>query len=213
MRTFVLLVLLVGVGALAWTQRDRIKQRFNQDDADPEALELAPSEELAEIAGAKLENLKNGKAESAAFHASELQSLLEFRFVQLLPAFVDNPEVKMHDGQLKVLARVPVDHLPSISEIGDAISFLPDTAEVELTGKLLPLGDGRVALSIQQVKAARIPLPDRLVPRALQRLGRHDEAGLPKNALALPLPPGAATAYLDSDSLVLLAPTVKRSGN
>ena len=110
-------------------------------------------------------------------------------------------------------ARVPVDRLPSISEIGDAAAFLPDTAEVALTGRLLPLDEGRVALSIQEVKAARIPLPQRLVPRALQRLGRRDEPGLPRNALALPLPKGASSAYLDSDSLVLIGRSVQRSRN
>src|SRR5262245_1175001 len=214
MRKLVLLLVLIGIGALAWTQRDRIKQRFAKGPADgEESVELKPSAELADIAGAKLDKLKNGRAESVTFHSTELQSLLQYRFVQLLPAFVDSPVVALKNGQVEVTARVPVERLPTISEIGEAASFLPDTTEVALTGRLIPLDRGRVALSIQEVKAARIPLPQRLVPRALQRLGRSDEPGLPRNALALKLPPGVATAYLDSDSLVLLSQPVTRSRN
>jgi hypothetical protein len=209
-----LLILLIAVAALAWMRRDRFMHRFSRENAAvAEEAELQPSAELAEIAEAKLENLKQGRSSSAALHATELQSLLQFRFIQLLPAFVDEPEVELRDSQVEVTARVPVDRLPSISEIGDAAAFLPDTAEVSLTGRLLPLDEGRVALSIQEVKAARIPLPQRLVPSALQRLGRRDEPGLPRNALALPLPKGASSAYLDSDSLVLIGGSVKRSRN
>ena len=214
MGKLLLLLLLIGVAALAWMRRDRFLHRIKGEAAAvAEETELQPSEALAEIAGAKLDNLKDGHAGSASFHSTELQSLLQFRFVQLLPAFVDQPVVELRDGQVEVTARVPVDRLPSISEIGEAAAFLPDTAEVALVGRLLPLDHGRVALSIQEVKAARIPLPDRLVPRALQRLGRRDEPGLPRNALALPLPKGADSAYLDSDSLVLIGKPVKRSRN
>jgi hypothetical protein len=55
------------------------------------------------------------------------------------------------------------------------------------------------------VSAQRFPLPARLVPGALERLGRTDEPGLPPDAIALPLPPGVAAAYVRRDSLVLLA--------
>lgn len=215
MRRLLLLIILVALGAFAWTHRDRIRQRLPgaavAEGSEP--VELQPSAELADIAGAKLENLKKGRAESATFHSTELQSLLQFRFVQLLPAFVDSPRVELRNGELEVKARVPADRLPSISGLGDAAAFLPDTTDVSMTGRLLPLDNGRVALSIQDVKAAHIPLPQRLIPSALQRMGRRDEAGLPRNALALPLPPGVSSAYLDSDSLVLLARPVKRSAN
>jgi hypothetical protein len=215
MRRLLLLIILVALGWFAWSHRDRLRQRFHKPGVaeESDSVELRPSAQLAEIAGAKLDNLKNGRAESATFHSTELQSLLQYRFIQLLPAFVDDPEVELRDGEVEVKARVPADRLPSINGLGDAAAFLPDTTDVSMTGKLLPLDNGRVALSIQDVKAARIPLPARLIPGALQRMGRRDEAGLPRNALALPLPPGISSAYIDSDSLVLLARPKKRSAN
>src|SRR5688572_19140937 len=214
MRKFVLtLLILVILLAVGWTQRGRIlAMMFGRDapKATP-AANVETSPQLAEIAEARLELLREGKVDRVALHEGELQSLLMYRFVQILPAFVDSPRVMVKNGKIEVTARVPVDHLPSIEELGDAAGFLPDTAEVAMRGALLPLDDGRVALSIEQVWAARIPLPQRLVPRALERLGRKDEPGLPKNALALPLPSGIGSARLERDSLILLAQPATRS--
>ncbi len=205
MKRLFLLLLMAAIGFGVWTQRDRVLSLLGREPVNPAEGRLAASPALAQIAEAKLENLKNGQAQSVAFSQEELQSLLQYRFVQLLPAFVDSPYIELDDDRIKVTALVPVENLPSLGELGDAAAFLPDTTEVTMTGKLLPLDSGRVALAIDQVRAARIPLPQRLVPRALQSLGRKDEPGLPRDALALPLPPGAAAAYVRGDSLVLLA--------
>jgi hypothetical protein len=166
--------------------------------------EAVPSPELADAATSKLQQLKNGETRSVALTEVELQSLLLYKYRQLLPAFVDSPRVKIENGKIEVQARVPVERLPQLSELGEAAAFLPDTTEVGVTGTILPLRSGRIALAVDQVRAARIPLPKRLVPGALRRLGRKDEAGLPPDALALPLPPGADAAYVRGDSLVFL---------
>jgi hypothetical protein len=211
MKRLLFLVLLVGGGYLLWTERDRVLTLVGRDQAIASAEPERPSEGLAEMAAAKLENLKNGHVESVSFNQLELQSLLQFKFVQLLPAFVDSPQVELKNDRINVKAWVPVENLPSLSELGDAAGFLPDTTEVSMSGHLLPLDSGRVALAIDQVRAARIPLPKRLVPRALQRLGRKDERGLPKDALAVPLPAGAVAAYVHGDSLVLMGRPSSRS--
>jgi hypothetical protein len=44
-----------------------------------------------------------------------------------------------------------------------------------------------------------------LVAGALRKLGRNDEPGLPDDALAIPLPPGADAAYVRGDSLIFLS--------
>ena len=206
---FLFLVMVLAVG---WLQRDRLRAWFGRADAVTEA-EIQPSPQLAEIAEAKLESLTEGRSASIALHAAELESLLRYRFIQLLPAFVASPRIELEHGRIEVKARVPVDHLPTLSELGEAASFLPDTADVGVTARLLPLDSGRVALSIESVSAAGIPLPDRLVPKALSQLGRRNEPGLPRNAVAVPLPPGIAAAYLRGDSLVLTTLPVSRPHN
>lgn len=214
-KLFVALLILVVLVFVGWTQRGRILAALFGGDAPSAtaATNVEASPQLAQIAEAKLEQLRDGKVHRVAFHESELQSLLTYRFVQLLPAFVDSPRVMLKNGKIEVTGRVPVDQLPSIDELGDAAGFLPDTAELAMRGALLPLDNGRVGLSIEQVWAARIPLPERLVPRALERLGRKNEPGLPKNALPLPLPSGIGSARLERDSLILLATPAPRSND
>jgi hypothetical protein len=50
-----------------------------------------------------------------------------------------------------------------------------------------------------------VPLPSRTIPGILRALGRVHREGLPPDALAVPLPGGLASAYVEEDSLVLVA--------
>lgn len=198
------LLLVAALAVFALLNRDRISEAWRSLRGTAVVTETVPSPELADAATSKLQQLKNGETRSVALTEVELQSLLLYKYRQLLPAFVDSPRVKIENGKIEVQARVPVERLPQLSELGEAAAFLPDTTEVGVTGTILPLRSGRIALAVDQVRAARIPLPKRLVPGALRRLGRKDEAGLPPDALALPLPPGADAAYVRGDSLVFL---------
>jgi len=195
-----LFLLLVGVIAgVAWMNRDQITALLGRHSPTGEAASL----EVAQQAEKKLQDLANGEADSVKLSSVEIQSLLNYRFVQVLPAFVDSPRIELEDGKIKVNARIPVDQLPEIGGLGDAAAFLPDTTDVGMTGRILPLGSGRIAIAIDEVNAASIPLPNRLVPPALRKLGRRNEPGLPQNALAVPLPPGAGSARVSGDTLVI----------
>ena len=188
------MAVVLGLAVFLFLNRDRISTAWQDLRGVREATELGPSPELAEVAATKIARLKSGDVEAVSLSANEIQSLLQFKYRQLLPAFVDSPRVELEGGKIIVMARVPVDRLPQLSELGEAAAFLPDTTEVGVTGQVLPLRTGRIALAVDQVRAARIPLPRRLVPGALRKLGRKDEPGLPADALALPLPPGADAA-------------------
>jgi hypothetical protein len=204
LKSLIGMLLVAVVAVFAFLNRERISETWRTLRGTAVVTEAVPSPELADAATSKLQQLKNGETRSVALTEVELQSLLLYKYRQLLPAFVDSPRVKIENGKIEVQARVPVERLPQLSELGEAAAFLPDTTEVGVTGTILPLRSGRIALAVDQVRAARIPLPKRLVPGALRRLGRKDEAGLPPDALALPLPPGADAAYVRGDSLVFL---------
>jgi hypothetical protein len=204
LKSLVGLALVLVLAVFLFLNRDRISGAWHDLRGGKEATELRPSPELAEVAAKKIAQLKAGEAQAVALSEMEIQSLLQFKYRQLLPAFVDSPRVELENGKIVVQARVPVERLPQLSELGEAAAFLPDTTEVGVTGQLLPLRAGRVALAVDQVRAARIPLPKRLVPGALRKLGRKAEPGLPADALALPLPPGADAAYVRGDSLVFI---------
>lgn len=195
-----LLLLLAGV----WIFRDRIRTAWNDWRGTDDEI-VAPSPELAAGAQAKLNALRDGSAASVSLSGVELESLLLHRYPGVLPAFLDSPKVELNGDQLRLRARVPIDKLPRVDGLGEAAAFLPDTTELEVSGKLLPLDSGRVGFGVDDVTAARVPLPDRFISGALARLGRQDEARLPADAIAVRLPAGAAAAYIRGDSLVLLA--------
>ncbi|MBR9991020.1 MAG: hypothetical protein KFH98_14755 [Gemmatimonadetes bacterium] len=202
-RVIVVLVLLV-VLAGAWIFRDRIRTAWNDWRGTEEEVAV-PTAELAAGAERKLELLRDGSAPSISLSAIELESMLHFSYPGALPEFLAAPQVELVGDQLRLRARVPIDKLPRVDGLADAAAFLPDTTELAVAGKLLPLDSGRVAFGVDNVSAARVPLPDRFIAGALTRMGRSDEPGLPRDAIAVRLPAGAATAYIRRDSLVLLA--------
>ncbi|HEX6309727.1 MAG TPA: hypothetical protein VFZ69_16240 [Longimicrobiales bacterium] len=204
MRRIVTLVVLIILAGGVWLFRDRIRTAWDEMRGREVVPEVA-SEELAVQAETKLHALRDGSAPSASLSAVELESLLVYRYQGVLPAFIDSPRVEIDGDRLRLRVRVPVDKLPSVDGFAEAAAFLPDTTDLAVTGKLLPLDSGRVAFGVDEVSAARFPLPDRLIPGALTRLGRREQPGLPNDAIALPLPQGAGGAYIRRDSLVLLA--------
>lgn len=203
MRRAVLLVLLVIVAAGAWFFRDRIVDAWH-DLRGTAPVAVQPSEELADDAERKLDELRAGSAQSVSLSAVELESLLLYRYPGVLPGFLRDTDLELSGDQLQLRARIPIDKLPRVEGL-EVTAFMPDTTDVHVEGKLLPLDSGRVAFAVDRVSAASFPLPSRLVSPALERLGRRDEPGLPRDAIALPLPPGVAAAYIRRDSLVLLA--------
>jgi hypothetical protein len=202
-RRLVVLVVLVAILAAGWLFRDRLRTAWH-DIRGIRETELVATPELANAAHAKLEALADGSAPQASLSAVELQSLLLYRYDGVLPAFLGSPQVEFRNDRLRLRARVPVDKLPHVEGLGEAAAFLPDTTELTVTGRLLPLDTGRAAFVVEDVSAQRFPLPRRLVPGVLDRLGRTDEPGLPADAMAMSLPAGIAAAYIRRDSLVLV---------
>lgn len=204
-RSVFTLVLAVVIAVFAFLYRDRLKAAWEGLRGEEAVVVNVVSQDLADQASLKLEELAGGERDIIALSEIELQSLLTYKYRELLPAFVDSPTVELNGDRIRVKGRVPVDRLPQVSELGQAASFLPDTTELEVSGTLLPLNGRRVALAVEQVKAARIPLPQRLVSGALNQLGRVDETGLPADAIALRLPPGADAAYVRGDSIFFMS--------
>jgi hypothetical protein len=153
---------------------------------------------------ARFGRLRNGEGDDiVALSGLELTSVLRFGPATQLPAGVIEPQVEMKDGQIRLTGRVVVSAFPDLPDLGPVIGILPDTLPVTLRATLVPLGEDDAALVVHRIDAARIPLPDRLIPEILEALGRRDEEGLPPDALRIPLPEGLASAYILSDSLVL----------
>lgn len=204
MRRLFTLALLIVVGVVAWNERDRILAAWAVLRG---GAEVAPSAELAASAQAKLARLSNSEPERVALSEAEVQSLLQYRVASYLPEYIVAPRVTLDGNRLHVQAQVPTTSFPRIDELESVVGFLPDTTTVKVSGQLIPLDDSRVGLAVDELSAARVPLPRGLIPMLLQRFGRTNEPGLPPDALALPLPAGATTAYVRADSLIFVPRT------
>lgn len=195
------LALLAGVG---WMMRDTVRDRVAGWFGRPEA-EMT-EDELAVRAEGKLDALASGDArEPVAFSELEAQALVRRRMGPALPGFVHDPTVDFETGTLRLSARVPVDQVPQVAELGEAAMFLPDTADVVTRASLIPLTPGHAALAVDEISIARVPIPKRLIPRLIGRLrGAIGDSGGPADAVPFTLPPGVGSAYIRGDSLILV---------
>jgi len=207
MRRLALLILFVALLAAAWIFRDRLIGMWQDLRSEDVPQEVSP--ELAARAEQKLAAMGESSAPARVTLTSpELQSLVTYRMAEALPAFILEPAVVVEDGELRVHARVPTDEVAGMRGLAgsdEILSMLPDTTEVVAKGHLIPLGDGRVALAVDEVTAASIPLPSRVIPRILESIGRRDEANLPEDALAVRLPDGVTSVFAEGDSIVFMS--------
>ncbi|MCI0432537.1 MAG: hypothetical protein L0271_02645 [Gemmatimonadetes bacterium] len=192
----------------AFLYRDRLLTAWAVLRGEPTAAvahDVAVSPELAASAQEKLDAVARGDHTEAAFATDELQSLLEYRYRDRFPAFVDSPRIRIQAGEVSLSVRVPVDRLPARRGLGEITALLPDTTDLVVRGELLAAEDGKVTFAVDGVSAHSIPLPARLVPAALEMLGRKDEPGLRSDAISVPLPEGTRAAYIRGDSIVILS--------
>ena len=207
MRRIALLVVFAALLIGAWLFRDKLIGMWQSLRAEDVPQEVSPA--LADRAEQKLAAMTTADApERVTLSSPELQSLVAYRMASSLPSFILEPIVTVEDGDLRVRARVPTDEVSGMRSLGgteEILSMLPDTTEVVAKGHLIPLGSGRVALSVDEVTAASIPLPSRVIPRILTSIGRVDEPNLPEDALAVRLPDGVDNVFADGDSIVFMA--------
>jgi hypothetical protein len=204
----VFLATVIVVLVAGFVYRDRVRAAWaalRGESAAETQAGTAVSAELAATAQEKLDALARGDRSEAVFGTAELQSLLEYRYLDRLPAFIDSPRVEVDGGRVRLSMRIPVDRFPGAKGLGEVAALLPDTTDLVIRGALLAAEDGKVAFAIDGVSAHSIPLPRRLVPGAIEMLGLDAEPGLPADAITVPLPPGARAAYIRGDSIVILS--------
>jgi len=184
-----------------------VLERWVGQEEQAEEPEPPPSPALAEATLDRVEVFRAGNSgeERLLLGGPELSSVVRYSFPGILPPGVDEPTVGFRGDQLLLTARVAVASFPDVTALGEAIGLLPDTVDVLMRGALRPFGPNLSALYVDRVEASRIPLPGRLVPGILEALGRDDRNGLPGDAMAIELPPGISSAFVEANYLVLLS--------
>jgi hypothetical protein len=191
----VLLVALLGVGLVAYGLGIFPPRRpaFEMANVSPAA---------AAVAEMKLARLQS-HGEEARLTGVELTSLFRYRPEVWSLGAVRSPLLRLSGDTLWISGSIPTDQLPSQPEIDAIRFFLPDTARVDLGGTVRGMGRGTAVLEITSVEVAGMPIPPRYFPLIIDRLGGEGEAGLPRSAFVLPLPPGIGSARVAGDELIL----------
>lgn len=169
-------------------------------------VEPEPTPELAERALHRFERLRSGQGpDRAAFGAIELSALVRHAFPGVVPPGVEEPTVELSGGRVRLSARVAVSAFPRLPRLEEVAGLLADTVRIRMDGSLVSFDPRYLALVVDRVEASRVPIPSRMIDDVLAGFGRRRPDGAPPHALAIPLPKGLRGAFVQGDSLVVLA--------
>lgn len=194
------LAVIVALAGAGWWFRDDLLRLVGRE-REP----VAVSPEAAAIAQEKIDRLRSG-GETARLSSIEVSSLLRFRGPAWLTGRVHEPGVELSGDTVRVSGTIATSELPSHPELDRVRVLLPDSSQVAIAGALTDLPSGRVAVEIDEVTFAGIPIPERYYPDVLERFGRRDEPGLGEAAIAVSLPQGVGGARVEGGYLILTPP-------
>jgi hypothetical protein len=173
---------------------------FSSDRATSAAADVSP--EAARSAERKLERLRR-EGEEVRLTEAEVASLVRYGSETWVPGLGGQVEVTLSGTALTLSGAVPAERIPDVPELESLRFLLPDTVPVMVGGDVRSLRDGAVVLDITTIEVFRMPIPARIHPVLLDRLGRRDRPGLAPTALELPLPSGVSSARVEGGELVL----------
>lgn len=190
-------------GGKVFPPLERMLGRGQHATAAPVA---GPSAAIADSTLGRFERFRNGKGpDRLGLGGTELTSVVRYSLPGIVPPGVSEPTVSLADGRVHVSARVAVDAFPRLPHLDQVIGILPDTVLVEMRGTLARVDQEHLALLVDRMQIAHVPLPRRMIGDVLSGLGAERRASLPEDALLVPLPDGLSSAFVQRDSLVLLA--------
>lgn len=198
-RTLAVLGVVAVLAAGAWYFRGLIPGPWNRAPAHTEISEAA-----ADAAEAKLALLRTG-GDTVRLSGVEFTSYMRYRMAERFALDVDLPVIAFDGETVRVDGRVPKDRIPVERLPRAARSFVPDTADVAVSGSLRTVAPGRAALRIESASFARVPVGRDVYVPLLDRV-LPDEPGVRDDEMAFQLPPGAAAARVENGQLVLSPP-------
>jgi len=203
----VTLVLLVVAAYAGWVWGPVVFPRVQEWlglTTEEESEEIESSPELADSVLARVQAFRRGEiGDRLALGGKELTSVMRYSVPGLFPVGASKPLVSFEEGRVHLQAEVVLSSFPDLPDLGPILGILPDTLTVDVEASLMPFDSEQVALLVQKLEAARIPIPRRMIPGILKAMGRVDYPGLPPEALTIPLPPGLKSVYILADSLVI----------
>ena len=194
---FVTLLLVLGVSA--WIFRDDIEAWVNSRN---EIVMSEPSPQLAIVAEEKIQQVIDGEgARETRLSEAEIQSYLQFRAVERLPAGVNNLAVDIGDSTISVSAGLDF----TVLDIGDGAvenvrRVMGDSALI--TSELFPsvVGPGQGRVEVLSLQAGLIPVPPMLIGMAIQQMGWPTDG----QAVLFDIPLDVVELRIENEEIVLV---------
>jgi len=190
------LLLLAGSG---WIFRDDIEAWVN---SRKEIVMSEPSPELAAVAEKKIQEVIDGEGgRDTRLSEAELQSYLQYRAAERLPAGVNHPAVDIQDSTLAVSAGLDF----TVLEVGgDAVEnlrrVLGDSALI--SSELFPsvVGPGKGRVDVLSLQAGLFPVPPMLIGTAIKQMGWPADG----SAVLFDIPLDVVGFRIENEELVLV---------
>ena len=176
--------------------------------ADSTVVDGGADAETAERAFRRVELFRAGGAgEGLTLTSTEVTALLRHSVPAMLPAGVVDPTVRLEDGVVRASARVSSDDFAGRAPLASVLGVLPDTLDVDLSGRLASTPAGLV-FYVDEAWVGHVPLPRAAVvsvAKALAVRSGEDLVSAPsaQPALTVGWPSGVAFAEVVGDRLVL----------
>src|SRR5690606_8600519 len=132
-----------------------------------------------------------------------LTSLFRFRPEIWSLGILREPAVRISGDTVSVLGRIATANLPAEPEIEQIRAFLPDSADVEVSGTVRPLSPTLTVLEVGSIEVAGMPIPAPFYSPVIDRLSPAQQESLPPGTFALLLPPGIASIRAEGGDLVI----------
>jgi hypothetical protein len=190
---------IAGLAVLAgglWLGRDLVPGPWNRPPVHTEV-----SEEAAAAADEKLGRMRD-RGDTVRLSGVEFTSYIRYRMAGRFALDLEVPVVSFEGETVRVDGRVPKERIPMSQVPRAGRAFIPDTADVAVSGRLRTLAPGRAALRIESASFARFPVGRELFVPLLDRVA-PDEPGVAEDEMAFQLPPGAGAARIENGELVL----------
>lgn len=193
------LTVVLVLAVAAWFYRDEIREWV---DSRNEIVMSEPSPELAMRAEEKIQEVIDGEGDrETRLTELELQSYVQYRLVDRLPAGVYDPAVDLRDSTIAVSARLD---LRRLEVAGTAVEnlrrMIGDSTLV--TGEVYPTveGPGRGRAEILTLQAGMFPVPPMLIGMGIQQLGLENQG----NAVLITLPEDVIGFRVENEEVILI---------
>ena len=168
------LVVLLIVAAALWLTRDRWHDRvFGRRAAADTTDWVAVSPAESTKAKASVEAL--GRRSGAAYRdltAGELGALLMAAAGGRLPPAIEQPEVAIREDRVLLRAKVRLDDVSGLDELGPLAKLLNREETFEANGTLGLVRQGLAEYRVESARIAQFDLPRSVIPRLVARLTR-----------------------------------------